>query len=71
MLIVYLQIRCLYRLQLFIKPTINLFLAIRDELNYVIYYNNNIISRIKRRILIGIRLIVILVGVCMSLRIRN
>ena len=69
--IVYLQIRCLCKLQLFVKLTINLFLATRDKLNYIIYYSNDIISRTKRRILIGIGLIVILVGICMFLGIRN
>ena len=69
--IVYLQIRCLCVLQLSAKLTINLFLVIQDKLNYVIYCSNDIISRIRRRILIGTGLIVILVGVRMFLGTRN
>ena len=69
--IICLQIRCLCILQLSVKPTINLFLVIQDKLNYVIYCSNDIISRIRRRILIGTGLIIILVGVCMFLGTRN
>ena len=69
--IIYLQMRCLCVLLLSVKPTINLFLVIQDELNYVIYCSNDIISRIRRRILISTGLIVILVGVCMFLGTRN
>ena len=70
-LIVYLQMKCHYILQLYTKPTTNPSQGTQAKQNYNFCFSNNIISLIRRRILISTKLIVILVSICIFLKTRN